>query len=191
MGFNGDILVGRGEDFVKALTQIWNGDEEVSDDWQLRNEWRAVCVRTPADDGELAELAQAANGPVLDCRVFESDTAYIQGISTAGRWEALPNADYAAHLRAWDTVDREIGGGLYPDGSAADHARVNHLEAEFRRAAEAKRLEAARAATAWAAQAGLRAEPSQIEQVLATPWQPQAEQGVFALLAVLGIADPV
>jgi hypothetical protein len=32
----------------------------VTDDWPLRDGWRAVCVRTPAEDGELAELADVA-----------------------------------------------------------------------------------------------------------------------------------
>ncbi|ACU73177.1 hypothetical protein Caci_4313 [Catenulispora acidiphila DSM 44928] len=191
MGFHGEILVGRGESetFVEALAQFWNWDEEVSDDWQLRDNWRAVCVRTPAADGELAELAHAAGGPVLACLVFEGDMGHIQGISAAGRWEAWLNSDYAAHLRAWSTVDEEVG-GLDPDGSPADHARVNQLEAEYHGEMEAARPDAARAAAAWADQAGLLADASRVEEVLFMPWKPQAQRGFFALLAVLGIADP-
>lgn len=147
MGFNGEILVGRGEAFVDALTRIWDWDEEVSDDWHLRDSWRAVCVRTPADDAELAELAQALGGPVLACLVFESDGGHIRGVSAAGPWTA----------RLGET--------------------------------EARRPEAARAASGWAAQAGLLADASQIEEVLMLSWKPQAQRGFFALLAVVGIAD--
>ncbi|WP_344659045.1 hypothetical protein [Catenulispora subtropica] len=48
MGFNGEVLVGRGEAFISALSQFWNWEEEVSADWPLRDGWRAVHVRTPA-----------------------------------------------------------------------------------------------------------------------------------------------
>jgi hypothetical protein len=43
----------------------------------------------------VAELSQTAAGPVLACLVFESDTAHIRGISEAGHWEALLNAEHA------------------------------------------------------------------------------------------------
>lgn len=148
MGFTGQILVGRGEAFVEALRQFWDWDEEVSDDWQLRDDWRAVCVRTPAEDGELAELAATAQAPVLACLVLESDTADIEGISGAGRWKA--------------ELQREIA---------------------------AKRPDTVRAAVAWAGEAGLIVDVSQVEEVLSIPWKPQAEHGFFALLAALGIAD--
>jgi hypothetical protein len=98
VGFNGEVLVGRGDAFVEALTQFWDWDEEVTDDWPLRDGWRAVCVRTPAEDGELAELADVAGAPVLACLVFESDLGHVQGISAAGHWEARLNTDSAARL---------------------------------------------------------------------------------------------
>ena len=189
MGFNGEVLVGRGKAFVEALSRLWNWDEEVSEDWPLRDDWRAVCVRTPADDEDLAELAHAADGPVLACLVFESDMGHIRGISAAGRWEAWLNSGQASSLRAWSIVNDEIGGSLYPDGSPAGHARVEQLAAGFQSEMEAKRPDAARAAVRWADQAGLLADVSQVEAVLATPWKPQAQRGLFALLAVLGIAD--
>lgn len=190
MGFNGEVLVGQGEAFIAALSAFWNWEEEVYDDWPLRDGWRAVHVRTPAFGDELAEFAEAANGPVLACLVAESDIGHIRGISAAGHWEAWLNPDYAAHLRAWNSVDDEIGGGLYPDGNPEDHARVNHLEAEFEAELEADRPAAARAGAAWAEESGLRADAETIEEILATPWKPQAQRGFFVLLAALGIADP-
>jgi len=190
MGFNGEVLVGRGETFIAALSELWNWEEEVYDDWPLRDGWRAVHVRTPSFGDELAEFAEAADSPVLACLAVESDMGHIRGISAAGHWEAWLNPDRAAHLRAWDAVDDEIGGGLYPDGNPENHARVNSLKAKFEAELEADRLEAARAGAAWAEQSGLYADTATIEEILAMPWKPQAQQGFFALLAALGIADP-
>ena len=91
MGFNGEVLVGRGAGFVGALNQFWNWDEEVSSDWPLRDGWRAVHVRTPAFGDELAEFAEVVGEPVLACWVLESDMGHIRGISAAGQWEAWLN----------------------------------------------------------------------------------------------------
>ena len=85
MGFNGEVLVGRGKDFISALNQFWNWDEEVSADWSLRDGWRAVHVQTPAFGDELTEFAEVVGGPVLACWVFESDMGRIRGISAAGQ----------------------------------------------------------------------------------------------------------
>ena len=127
----------------------WDWDEEVSDDWRLRDCWHAVCVRTPAEDGEVAELADTAHSPVLACLVLESDTADIEGISGAGRWRV--------------ELHREIA---------------------------VERPNTVRAAVAWAGEAGLIVDVSRVEEVLSTPWKPEAEHGFFALLAALEIADP-
>ncbi|MEY9934725.1 hypothetical protein ABH926_009393 [Catenulispora sp. GP43] len=190
MGFNGEVLVGQGGAFIDALTQVWNWDEEVSADWPLRDGWHAVQVRTPAFGDELAELADAAGGPVLACLVFESGMGHIRGISDAGQWEAWLNPGYAAHLRAWNTVNDEIGGGVYPDGTPQGHARVEQLESEYAAELDAGRPAAATAAATWAARSGLHVDAGRLEEILATRWEPAAQRGFFAMLAVLGLADP-
>jgi hypothetical protein len=121
VGFNGEVLVGRGEAFIQALTRIWDWDEEVSDDWQLLDGWRAVCVRTPADDEELAELAQAADGPVLACLVFESDSGLIRGISAAGTWTTPLGERQAKHPDAARVaVEWAARAGLLADASLVE-----------------------------------------------------------------------
>ena len=67
---------------------------------------------------------------------------------------------------------------------------MDRLEAEFEAELEADQPTAARDCAAWAEQSGLRADTAMIEEILAMPWKPQAQQGFFALLAALGIADP-
>lgn len=190
MGFNGEVLVERGETFIAALNEFWNWEEEVCDDWPLRDGWHAVGVRTPTYGDELAELGEAAAGPVPACLVVESDVGHIRGISAAGHWEAWLNPDRAAPLRAWDAANDELEGGLSPDGNPAGHARVNSLKAGFEAESEADRPTAARACTVWAGQSCLSVETSMIEDILAMSWEPQVLRGLFALLEALGIAHP-
>ena len=87
-------------------------------------------------------------------------------------------------------MDEEIGGGLYPDGTPEDHARVEQLAAQFTAELDADRPVAAGAAAAWAAQSGLHVDAARLEDVLAARWEPSAQQGFFSMLEVLGIADP-
>jgi hypothetical protein len=189
MGFNGEILVGRGKSFISALTRFWNWDEEVRETRPMREDWLAIYVRSPAEPGELVELAEAADGPVLACLVFEGTTGHVRGIGTTGSWEAWLNPDDAARLKAWDTVDKQIGGGLYPDGTEQDHAKVQQLKARFGAALDAERPAAIHAATVWALEAELPADAERVEEVLATPWGSSAEHGFLALLSALGISS--
>ncbi len=189
MGFNGEVLVGCGKAFISSLNQFWNWDEEVLATWSMSDGWQAVHVRTPAEPDDLEELAEAADGPVLACLVFEGSTGHVRGIGAAGRWEAWLNPAEAAHLRAWNTVDDEIGGGLYPDGTAHDHAQVGQLAIRFAAALDAERPAAACAATTWAHESGLHANTERLEEVLTTPWDSSVQQGFFALLSALGISS--
>jgi hypothetical protein len=189
MGFNGEVLVGRGKAFISALTQFWHWDEEVRETWPMREDWLAVYVRSPAEPGELVELAEAADGPVLACLVFEDTIGHVRGIGAPASWEAWLSPGDAARLRAWDTVDKQIGGGLCPDGTGLDHVEVQRLEARFGAALDAGRPSAIHAATLWALEAGLPADAERVEEVFATPWGSSAEHGFFALLSALGISS--
>ncbi|GAA2013219.1 hypothetical protein GCM10009839_04850 [Catenulispora yoronensis] len=190
MGFNGEVLVGRGEAFIGAIDRFWNWYEEVLADWPLRDGWHAVHVRTPAFGDELAELAQAVDGPILACWVFESDLGHVRGISDAGQWEAWLNPAYAAQLHAMTAVDEENSDGSYPSGTPRRQARREQLEMEYAAELDADRPAAARAAAAWAAQSGLHVDAAHLEEILATRWELFAQRGFFAMLAVLGLADP-
>lgn len=189
MGFNGDILVGRGERFLSALNEFWNWDKEVAGDWQFRDGWRAVLVRTPAFGDELDAFARAVGGPVLACWVFESDMGHIRGVGATGKWEAWLNPAYAAHLRASSVVDHEIGGGLYPDGRPEDFARLEQLEARFTAELADGRPDAVRAVVRWAGECELRPDAARVERILAEQWEPFAQRGFFALLTELGLRE--
>lgn len=189
MGFNGQVLVGRGEAFTSALNQFWNWEEEVVEAWPLRDGWHAVHVRTPAEADELEELAEAADGPVLACEVFESTTGHIRGISAAGYWEAGLNPGNGAALRAWTTVNEQVGGDLYPNGTRQDQVEVERLTAQYAAEFDAERPGTSRVAIAWAAQSGLNADAARVEEVLATSWGSSVQQGFLALLSALGISS--
>lgn len=189
MGFNGDVLVGRGEAFTAVLGRIWNREEEVIETWPLCDGWQAVYVRSPAEPDELRELAEAADSPVLACEVFESSTGYIRAVSAAGYWEARLNPEDAAARRAWNAVDERIGGNLYPEGTPQDHAEVKHLTAQYAAEFDAQRSATRRAAIAWAAESGLRADADRVESALAAHWGTAVREGFLAFLSAVGI-DP-
>ena len=190
MGYNGEVLVGRGDAFEAAVRAMWDWDYDVRSFWPLRDGWHAAHVRDPAEDEELEEFARAVGGPVLACWVFESDMGHIRGVGPGGTWEAWLNADYAAHLRAGEVVGDEMAEGTDPFGSPADQARLALLTEEYTAELLAERPAAVRSAVAWAGDAGLRADAERIGEILADPWRPQAQRGFFTLLTELGLRDP-
>jgi hypothetical protein len=85
-------------------------------------------------------------------------------------------------------VDEQIGGDLHENGTPQDHARVERLTRLIAAEFDAERPTTVRAAVAWAAESGLRAQATRVEVVLATSWDSSAQEGFFALLSALGIA---
>jgi 3-oxoacyl-[acyl-carrier-protein] synthase-3 len=112
MGFNGEVLVGRGEAFSSALNQFWNWEEEVLTIWPVRDSWRAVHVRTPAvgDQAERSwwDYSSAAEASAAGALAMRQNIALLPQLTRLvaadygrlageGRFDPAAVRWYAAH----------------------------------------------------------------------------------------------
>ena len=201
MGFNGDVVVFRSSAELSELAPHVGAERHpVSSTWSYSGGWQAVHIRhfdEPYEFNEpwIAELMARTGAPVLVCNVFESDAAHVQGVSSAGTWEAwLDHGSAAVRLGAerWNAFMEEfIANDDNDDGEPLDppYHMVEVFEREAAESLELGRAQCAQDAVRWAAAAGREIPVEPIMQLLAAKRDPFVQTLFFRLLIHLGIDD--
>ena len=199
MGFNGDIVVLRGPKPLAELTPfVGTSGHPVEDELAGVDGWRFVYVRHfdhpySYDLGMLEELFAATGEPVMVCNVFESDVAYIQGLSSAGYWEGWLDPGSAAVYQAGRMLDdaaRESGAQVFDaNGNFVNPELYASLIQECADTMTRERPEVARAVVDWAADAGRTVALEAVAEHLGLTREPFAEQLFLDLLDVIGVGE--
>ncbi|MCG7205848.1 hypothetical protein [Streptomyces arenae] len=171
MGFWGSYVVCRSETPLDGLQAVVERHDGIDEHEHRPGGWQIGRYPGPelADEGPgmLAELAAETRAPALTGFVLDSDTVFVEGFSArAGHWRACLAREAA---EAYCDDDDEDFAAEFPPAEAA-----------------------ARAAAAWAREAGLTPDPPGLLAVFAVADTDWAEGLFFRLLDLLGIgpAEP-
>ncbi|MFD3620821.1 hypothetical protein ACFWWT_37430 [Streptomyces sp. NPDC058676] len=166
MGFWGSFVVCRSEIPLDGLQAVVERHDGIDEHEHRPGGWQIGRYPGPelADDGPplLADLAEETGAPALVGFVLDSDTVFVEGHSAGGGyWRACL---VRAAAEAYCEDDEEDFDAEFPFPEAA-----------------------ARAAAAWAREAGLTPDPAGLLEVFAVEDADFAEELFFRLLEKLGV----
>ncbi|WP_406293581.1 hypothetical protein OG948_02965 [Embleya sp. NBC_00888] len=138
MGYWGYVVIAKGDHTLAEHPAVAAFGSGVLDDYP-RGSWREIQMYSrPRDDADIAAVVAATGAPAMAFYVADGDCAVGEGAAPSGH--------------RWDGVLTEVCVlSDYPDALPTGYRRDN----------------AVAGAIAWAAEAGLTADPTKIEQAFA------------------------
>jgi hypothetical protein len=170
VGFWGSFVVCRAATPLFELNTVAERSEGIDWHQECPGGWQVGQYQGPelAEDSQplLIELAVETGAPTLTGFVLDSDAVAVEGYSPGhGHWLACLAREA---MRSYSEQDGEDFDAVFPSAEAATAA-----------------------ATRWAADAGLRPDPREVQRVFCVDRaDPLAEELFLSLLAGLGVGSP-
>lgn len=200
MGFNGDIVVLRSATPLDQLAaHVDEPEHEKRSDFSTTGDWQVVHIRHFAAPYELERpwlenLAAATGAPVMTCNVFESDYAFVRGLSRDGYWtvwlDPVSGANRMAELWQTRTLNETAAAGGDIDEVYLGPDDYRAMVDENLRELERTRPQTAAQIVAWSAAAGFEVAAADVIPCLARTRDPFVQILFFDLLELIGILPP-
>jgi hypothetical protein len=199
VGFNGDIVVFQGAALSELDASVGTDSHRVYGEWAGADGWQIVHVRHFDDPCEyerdwLEGISAATRAPVLTCNVFESDVAYMQGVSKAGYFDGwldpVSTTVYLANKRLQKLADEAGEDVYYVGGEFGDQQMVDALANEAWTELAQARPGVAEAVVAWAREAGHVVPVEDVVRQLEQRKDPYVQELFFQLLDLIGLSGP-